>query len=127
MRAVDIGAVVVTTSGAVALLSLCIAVLAWRAADPLEVRRISALAKTGVREIQDDIAHLRDVEMVRIEAACNAILESAELRFDSAERKRKKADATNQRIGVREAEAHLDPALSDGDRRAALRAHMKLN
>ncbi len=123
--------VVVGVSFAVSVLAGAIAVLAWRAADPLELRRLSAAVAETLRGVSDELAHVRDVELPRTVAQAEALLERAEMRFESAESKRKSVDAKAQRMDRADASAapeaidHMAPGLSDGERRAALRSMMR--
>jgi len=124
---VDFEAVGVVTSLVLSVLASAVAVLAWRAADPIAVRKLSALVASGLREVQDEVLHVRDVELPRMVGQAEALLERADLRFSSAESKRKTADGKLQRLEAEPAEpSHLDPTLSDGQRRDALRRHMHM-
>ncbi len=72
----------------VSLLAGALALLAWRAADPLELRRLSATVAETLRGVSDEITHVRDVELPRTIAQAEAFLERGEMRFEAAESKR---------------------------------------
>lgn len=104
--------------------------MALKAADPLILRQLRAdLAKT-LREVEDQIEHVQKVELPRALASCEAILERAELKFDSAEAKRKSVDARNQRhrgadSGSDGVVPWMDESLPRSERRAALERAMR--
>lgn len=118
-----------TVSICVSVLAGAIALIAWRAADPLELRRLSATVAQTLRGVSDELAHVREVELPRAVAQAEAFLERADMRFEAAESKRKTVDAKAQKMARDQAheprvDAHLDPSLSETERRAALRAMM---
>lgn len=95
-------------------LSVCAsagALIAWSAADPLRVRKLSATVDSVAAEVEDGFKHMRDVELARIVAQCESVLERADDRFDSAERKRR--SVAGQKGGAHRAEADLSEILAD--------------
>ena len=84
---------------AVCVVSFVFSLIALKAADPLELRRISASVSGTTTELRNKLKDLEDVAIPRMEAHAEAILERAELRFDGAEAKRKSIAARSQHMG----------------------------
>jgi hypothetical protein len=81
------------------VVAIAFAILSLKAADPLAMRKLSANVSASTADLENKIQNLADVELPRLEARCEAILDRAELRFDSAEAKRKSVAAREQHLG----------------------------
>lgn len=113
----DFGAIGVVIAVVLSALASALAVLAARIADPVATRALRA----QMLECRDDVLHMRDVELPRMLAQAESVLERADMRFDSAESKRKTVAGRLQRTEQAAPANHMDESLSDGERRAALR------
>jgi hypothetical protein len=89
----------VSISCAVSVVAIAFAILSLKAADPLAMRKLSANVSASTADLENKIQNLADVELPRLEARCEAILDRAELKFDSAEAKRKSVAARQQHLG----------------------------
>ena len=116
----------VSISCALSVLAAGIAMQALRTADPAEVRRVVRKLRLSMDEVETKLADLEAVAIPRMEAQCEAILEKADLRFDSAENKRKSI-AARQRHNAGDPAAGGnggidvgDESISRADRKAAV-------
>ncbi len=115
--------------------SLCVVALAATVysatlSDPARIRRALALVRAESDEIRAMGDTLRTVDFPRLEAACEAVLDRAEDRFDAAERKRKSISGGRQRLNagtalLQEEADFRDPKLDRQARKAALTAHIR--
>jgi len=94
--------VLISTSCALSVLCLGIAIAALKAADPLMIRRLQADLSRTAEHFRSKLADLEEVELPRVKANADAVLEAAELKFDGAERKRKSVRATQQHADARD-------------------------
>ena len=122
--------VILSVLAALSVLAGALSLMALRAADPLELRRMAAELRHTTRSLEDEIKHLKEVELVALEARCEALLERAETRFESAEHKRKSVAAREQRRGGTDpsnggAMAWQDETLTRSERIAALERYAR--
>lgn len=124
---------ILSISCAVSVIAFVFSLIALKAADPLELRRISAFSSGTARELTNKLEDLERVQVPRMEAQCEALLDRAELRFEGAEAKRKSVAARERHIGGDHSgngsgDPFTDPALweslPDSEKKAAIeRAH----
>ena len=116
--------------GALSVLALAFSLLAMRAADPQKLSRLTADFTEFRLKFSKELEQIRDVDLERIEGRAEALLERAELRFDSAERKRKSVAASEQhrdRAGDNGGEPApwMDGSIPEEARRRALERYLR--
>jgi hypothetical protein len=117
--------VLISISCAISLLAGALSVVALKAADPIQLRKLAAFVSTTEADLQNKIRDLKDVDLARVEAHAEALLERAELKFESAENKRKSVAARQQHMGGPDNgrdgnPAWLEKGISESERRDAL-------
>jgi predicted Co/Zn/Cd cation transporter (cation efflux family) len=117
--------VLVSVSCALSVAATACAIYALKVADPILLRSLSAKLSHSLTELQNEVRNVKEVEFGHLEARCEALLERAETRFESAEHKRKSVAARgNRNAAVTPDNAGpvpwLDESLSRQERHAAL-------
>jgi hypothetical protein len=121
---------VICIFGAVSVLAGALSLLAMRAADPFRLQKTFALVSEIERRLEAEIKQIGEEEFVRVEANADAVLETAELKFASAERKRKSVAAAEQHLdrdnsNGGEGAPWLDQTLPEAERRLMLQRHLR--
>ncbi len=119
--------VLISISCAVSLLAGVLAVFAMKASDPIGIQKLIARVNLFEIDTTNKLKSIREEEIPLVEAHAEAILERADLRFESAEAKRKSVAARQRHGGAGgpdpsngEGAAWLDPSIPEADRRDAL-------
>jgi len=124
-----ITATILAICGSLSVLALGACGYAAFLSDPARIRRALAEVAAEGDSIRNLADTLRTVEFPRLEATCEAVLERAEDRFDSAENKRKAV--SGRKGGAANAAASIvdlnDASISREERRRQVRANMAGN